>query len=76
METKELLEKVRSGEISVDEAEARLRRKPFEDLGFAKLDSHRRQRSGAAEVVYCQGKADAHLLAIFEKLVGSEGEVL
>lgn len=62
--------------MSVNEAESCLRRKPFEDLGFAKLDSHRRQRSGAAEVVYCQSKADEHLLAIFEKLVGSEGEVL
>lgn len=76
METKEILEKVRAGEMSVAEAEALFRRKPFEDLGFAKLDSHRRQRSGAAEVVYCQGKADDHLLAIFEKLTGSEGEVL
>ena len=51
METKTILEKVRTGEMSVSEAEAYLRRKPFEDQGFAKLDSHRRQRSGAAEVV-------------------------
>lgn len=76
METKELLEKVRTGEISVREAEEYLRKKPFEDLGFAKLDSHRKIRSGAAEVVYCQGKADDHLLSIFERLMENEGEVL
>lgn len=76
MDTKDILEKVRTGELSVAEAEAFFRRKPFEDLGFAKLDSHRRQRAGAAEVVFCQGKADGHLLSIFERLTASEGEVL
>ena len=76
MTTNEILEKVRSGALSVSEAEAYFRRKPFEDLGFAKLDSHRRQRSGAAEVVYCQGKSDEQLLAIFSRLITSEGEVL
>ncbi len=76
METRDILEKLRAGEISVDEAEAFFRRKPFEDLGFAKLDAHRRQRSGAAEVVFCQGKSDGHLLSIFDNLAASEGEVL
>ena len=76
METRDILEKVRAGEMSVREAEEFFRRKPFDDLGFAKLDSHRRLRSGAAEVVFCQGKADGHLLGIFEKLMESEGEVL
>ncbi len=76
MNTKDILEKVRAGELSVAEAEAYFRRKPFEDLGFAKLDAHRRQRSGAAEVVFCQGKADDHLISIFERMTASEGEVL
>ena len=76
MDAKDILEKVRAGEMSVTEAESLFRRKPFEDLGFAKLDVHRRQRSGAAEIVFCQGKADDHLLSIFSRLVASEGEVL
>ena len=76
MDSKDILEKVRAGEMSVAEAEAYFRRKPFEDLGFAKLDVHRRQRSGAAEIVFCQGKADDHLLSIFNRLAASEGEVL
>lgn len=74
--TKEILEQVKSGQLTVEQAEAYFRRQPFEDLGFAKLDSHRRMRSGAAEVVYCSGKADAHLLSIFERIYQNEGEVL
>ena len=76
MKTKEILEQVKSGQLSVEQAEAYFRRQPFEDLGFAKLDSHRRLRSGAAEVVFCSGKADAHLLSIFKRIFESEGEVL
>lgn len=76
MDALDVLTKVRDGKMSVAEAEEFFRRKPFEDLGFACLDSHRKMRSGAAEVVFCQGKADEHLLAIFASLMGSEGEVL
>lgn len=76
MDTKEILEKVQSGAMTTDEAEALLRRQPFEELGFAKLDSHRKIRSGFAEVVFCSGKADSHLLQIFERLMADQGEVL
>ena len=43
---------------------------------YAKLDTHRKIRSGFPEVVFCAGKADAHLLAIFGRLYEEEGEVL
>ena len=58
MEVKEVLEQVRSGSMSVNEAEAYFRRQPLEELGYAKLDTHRKLRSGFAEVVFCSGKAD------------------
>ena len=67
MDTKKILEQVKNGAMSVEEAEEFFRRQPFEDLGYAKLDTHRKLRSGCAEVVFCSGKADEHLL---------EGEVL
>lgn len=76
METKEILKKVRSGEISVDTAEKFFRQKPFEDLGFAKLDTYREIRTGFGEVVFCSGKRDAHLKQIFQKLAEKEGNVL
>ena len=76
METKLILEQLQKGELTITEAENLLRRQPFEDLGFAKLDSHRKLRAGFAEVVFCQGKANQHLLSIFDRIYSSEGEVL
>ena len=61
MEIQEILEKVKNGAMSVEEAEGFLRREPFEEMGYAKLDMHRKVRSGFAEVIYCAGKADEHL---------------
>ena len=46
METREILEKLKKGELTLEEAEGALRRQPFEDLGYAKLDTHRKIRSG------------------------------
>ena len=62
------MNRVKTGEISVEEAEAYFRKEPFEEMGFAKLDTHREIRSGYSEVVYCSGKSDEHLVKIFEKL--------
>ncbi len=76
MEVKEVLEQVRSGSMSVNEAEAYFRRQPLEELGYAKLDTHRKLRSGFAEVVFCSGKADEHLVRIYERIYAAEGEVL
>ena len=49
---------------------------PYEDLGYAKLDHHRKIRSGFPETVFCQGKPDEYLAEIFKKLYESNGEVL
>lgn len=76
METREVLLKLKNGEVSIEEAEKYFRRQPFEDLGYAKLDTHREIRSGFPEVVFCSGKTDQHLLEIFKKLYGEDGEVL
>lgn len=75
METRDILEQVKTGAMTVEEAEGYFRRAPFEELGFAKLDMHRKLRSGFAEVVFCSGKADEHLLAIYERLYEADGEV-
>lgn len=75
METHEILEQVKRGEITVEEAESYFRRKPFVDMGYAKLDTHREIRSGFPEVVFCSGKADEHLLHIFETLFEENKEV-
>ncbi len=46
-----------------------LRRLPFENLGFARLDTHRRLRRGMPEVVLCQGKSSEHLIQIVRRFV-------
>ena len=62
MDAHEVLEKVKSGEMPIEEAERYFRREPFEEMGYAKLDTHRKLRSGFAEVIFCSGKNDEHLL--------------
>ena len=76
MKTQEILKKVQNGELTIEEAELFFRRQPFEEMGYAKLDHHRKLRSGFAEVIFCSGKADAHLLNIFGKLYEEGGEVM
>ena len=48
----------------------------YEEMGFAKLDLDRAQRTGFPEVVFCEGKADEHLVAICKSLYGEYGELL
>ena len=75
MEAREVLEKVKNNEISIEEAEKYFKKEPFEEMGYAKLDTHREIRSGFAEVIFCARKADEHLLKIFTRLYEQEGEV-
>ena len=75
MEAREILEKVKNGEVSIEEAEGYFRRKPFEEMGYAKIDTHRKLRSGFAEVIFCSGKTNEHLFKIFERLYQEDGEV-
>ena len=65
-ELRTLLERVRSGEASVDDAEVRLAKLPFEDLGFARVDHHRHLRTGAPEVVYGPGKTAEQIAGIVD----------
>ena len=64
MDEKTLLEAVKNGELSVEQALAALKKKPFEDLGYAKVDLHRRVRQGAAEVIYGAGKTPEQIAGI------------
>ena len=64
METRELLSRVKSGEISIDDALAHLKMQPFEDLGYAMIDHHRQIRQGAGEVIYGAGKTAEQIAGI------------
>ena len=76
-DAKEILEKVASGEMTVEEAELQLKMKPFVDLGFAKPDLHRGLRQGVPEVIFGEGKTPEQIDKITESLLeGGQGTVL
>lgn len=75
MKARDVLERVKSGEISIEEAERYFKKEPFEEYGFAKLDYHREVRSGFPEVIYCARKTDEFLVQIYQKMYEKNGEV-
>ena len=75
-ELRELLDAVRSGTCSIEQATNRLRGYPSEDLGFAQPDHGRTARHGFPEVVFCQRKTVDHILAIADAIVARSHRVL
>ena len=67
-DVKALLQAVQAGTVSVDDALLELKQRPFEDLGFAKVDFHRKVRQGANEVIYGAGKTAEQILGILNTM--------
>ena len=65
---RDILEKVKQGQLQIEEALERLKNLPFEDLGFVRIDHHRHLRRGFPEVIFCQGKSTSQIVTIAEKL--------
>ena len=65
---KSLLEGVQNGSVSVEDALLKIKKQPFEDLGYAKVDLHRKARQGAAEVIYGAGKTAEQITGIVRSL--------
>ncbi|TAJ09852.1 MAG: nickel pincer cofactor biosynthesis protein LarB [Nitrospirae bacterium] len=72
----QLLKDLRAGKLDVPRAAARLRSLPFEELGFASLDHHRSIRQGFPEVILCEGKTKAQVVAIARSLLKKGGPLL
>lgn len=78
---REMLGQVAAGELSVEEAMLELKKEPFteagfDDLGFAKLDTHRKLRQGIAEVIYGAGKTPEQIVGIVEAMKRQGQEVI
>jgi len=73
---RQLLIDISTQKIGVDQAYESLRKLPFEDISFARLDHHRKLRSGFPEVVLCQGKVLEHVVSIMERLATGPGPIL
>lgn len=68
---KQLLEAVRDGTVSVESAVQQLKVQPFEDLGYANIDHHRKIRQGAAEVIYGASKTAEQMVGIVSAMKAS-----
>ena len=68
-EIRALLQGVQDGTVSVDQALLQLKEEPFLELEYAKIDSHRRIRQGAAEVIYGAGKTAEQICGIVEAMI-------
>ena len=74
---KALLESVRDGSVSVEEALLQLKEQPFHDVGYAKIDLHRGIRQGAAEVIYGAGKTGEQIRGIVSAMLEKgQGRIL
>ncbi|MGN1267131.1 MAG: nickel pincer cofactor biosynthesis protein LarB [Dorea sp.] len=67
-EIKEILEAVKGGEMSVEDALLAIKKEPFADIGYAKVDLHRGVRQGMPEVIYGAGKTAEQMIGIAEKM--------
>lgn len=79
MDIQEILRGYKAGEISLEIAEAKIRQiderlgQGYANMGFARLDTQRKERSGFPEVIFCSGKPDDYLVAIYRKITELEG---
>lgn len=73
---KELLTQVQSGQLNPEEAMHALKRLPFEDLGYARIDSHRCTRTGVPEIIYCEGKKISQIQGIVKHISQNHRNVL
>lgn len=67
-EIKEILQGVRAGTVSVEDAMLQLKQEPFADIGYAKVDLHRKLRQGANEVIYGAGKTAEQIAGILSRM--------
>lgn len=69
-----LLEGIQNGSVSIDDALLQLKRQPFEDIGYAKVDTHRKLRQGAGEVIYGAGKTPEQIVGILSAMAANGQE--
>ena len=75
-DTKKILEQYKNNEISLEEALLELKKEPFEDIGYAKVDLHRKIRQGSAEVIYGEGKTPEQIIGICDAMLKNGQETI
>jgi NCAIR mutase (PurE)-related protein len=75
-ELEKLLEEVKNGDKSINEALDVLKHFPYTDLGFARIDHHREIRTGYPEIIFCAGKSVEQVKEIFSVMADKENSVI
>ena len=73
---KQLLTKVKNGKISINDAVDNFKGMPFDDIGFAKFDTHRNIRCGFPEAIFCEKKSIDQIIAIVDQVVKNRNNLL
>ncbi|WP_010235348.1 nickel pincer cofactor biosynthesis protein LarB [Clostridium arbusti] len=73
---RELLNKVKSGKITVEDGVEKLKDLPYKDLGYAKIDNHREIRVGYPEIIYCAGKTVEQVKGIIQFMITKNNNIL
>ncbi|WBW98738.1 nickel pincer cofactor biosynthesis protein LarB [Oceanirhabdus sp. W0125-5] len=75
-EIKKLLEKVKDGDVTVEDAFGELKELPYTDIGIAVVDNHREIRVGYPEVIYCSGKTKEQIREIVSVMLKKKNNIL
>ena len=73
---REMLKEFKNGELNEEDIIRKLKKLPYEEMEYAKIDHHRSLRRGFGEVIYCAGKTPEQTAAIFQKMLENRGRVL
>jgi NCAIR mutase (PurE)-related protein len=73
---KKLLKDYKAGKTNLNAVLEKIRNLPYEDLGFAKIDTHREMRKGFPETIFCQGKTHEQVLSILKKMMKHNKNIL
>lgn len=71
-----LLQQVKNGDLSIDEAVTEIKLDSFEDIGYAKVDTQRELRQGVAEVIFGAGKTANQINGIIEAMLKNGQETI
>ena len=75
-DTKKILEQYKNNEISLEDALLELKKEPFQDIGYAKVDLHRKIRQGTAEVIYGEGKTPEQIIGICHSMLKNDEKTI
>lgn len=75
-EIEKILQQFKSGQIEIKEVLEKLKHFPYDDLGFAKIDSQRQLRKGFPEVIFCQGKTLEQITKITKRIKETGGKIV